>query len=96
VTPVTLREIYHHPGEHSVKLLIDPSESPSIDLVSAELRDADGAPVPVSLKRWGTKLTVGFKTDSATPDGVCVLDLTLRRLRSDWTRRERFSFWTVK
>lgn len=96
VSPVSLREVYAHPGEHTVKVLIDPAQSPAIDQVSVELRNSDGRPMPFTFKRWGTKLTIGFKTDSETPDGVCVIDLTFRRYKSDWVGRERLSFWTVK
>jgi hypothetical protein len=96
VSPVIFREVYAHPGEHTVKMLIDPLESPRIDHVSVEFRNSDGIPMPFAFKRWGTKLTIGFKTDEYTPDGVCVIDLTLRRIGSDRLTRERFSFWTVK
>ena len=96
VSPVSLREVYAHPGEHTVKMLIDPAQSPTIESVFVELRNSDGRPMPFTFKRWGTKLTVGFTTDSRTPDGVCVIDLTLRRARSEQVIRERLSFWTVK
>lgn len=96
VSPISLREVYAHSGEHTAKLLIDPRESPRIDHVSVEVRDADGAPMPFTFKRWGTKLTVGFTTGPSIPDGLCVIDLTLRRHGSDLAVRERLGFWTVK
>lgn len=95
VSPVSLREVYAQPGEHTVKMLIDPAESSGIESVAVDVRNSDGATMPFTYKRWGTKLTIGFTTDSTTPDGVCIIDLMLRRPKSAAVR-ERFSFWVVK
>lgn len=95
VSPVTLREVYAYPGEHTVKMLIDPAASPGIDSVSVDVRNSDGQTMPFTHKRWGTKLTITFVTDSTTPDGMCCIDVLLRRLRSKPVL-ERFSCWSVK
>lgn len=92
---MTLREVYAHPGEHTVKLMIDPRESTQVDSVVVDVRNSDGLEMPFTYKRWGTKLTISFVTDFATPDGLCVIDLLLRRAKAG-PIRERFSFWCIK
>lgn len=92
---MTLREVYAHPGEHTAKFMIDPAESAGIDSISVEVRNSDGRPMRFTHKRWGTKLTINFVTDSDTPDGLCVIDVLLRRPRSKPVL-ERFSCWSVK
>jgi hypothetical protein len=95
VTPVSLQEVYARPGGYSAKLLIDPGRSRLIDEVTVDLRDADGRAMAFDSKRWGTKLNVDFRVDSDTPDGVSIMDVSLR-FRGSGPVRERFSFWVIK
>lgn len=94
LSPVNLREVYQLQGEFTVKMIIDPSLSQAIEGVEVDVRNSDGNKMQYSAKRWGTKLTVSFVIDDSTPDGVSVIDVTMRR-RGNQTR-ERFGFWVVK
>lgn len=94
VSPVSLREVYHELGVFTAKMIIDPSLSQAIDGVEVEVRNADGRVMEFTARRWGTKLTVQFKIDETTPDGVSVIDVTMRR--RGLLTRERFDFWVVK
>ncbi len=76
-------------------MIIDPSFSPTIDRVDVDVRNADGRTMEFTARRWGTKLTIDFKIDDTTPDGVSVIDLTFRWRDRDPTR-ERLDFWVVK
>lgn len=95
ISPITLREVYDQTGEFSAKVLIDPRVSQEIETVAVDIRNSDGRSMDFSTRRWGTKLTLNFKIDDGTPDGVSVIDLLLRR-RDGSTIRERLSFWTIK
>lgn len=94
VTPVTLNDLYRERGEFTAKLIIDPRESGKIDTVDVHVWNSDGRPMDFTAKRWGTKLTVTFKIDEKTSDGVGVIDMLLRG--KQWVEsRERLSFWIV-
>jgi hypothetical protein len=95
VSSVSLREVYHHQGDFSAKMIIDPSFSQAIERVEVDVRNSDGKKMKFEAKRWGTKLTVDFKIDETTPDGVSVIDLTFRWKDRDSTR-ERLDFWVIK
>lgn len=95
VTPISLRDVYAHPGSYSVKMVIDPRESPSIEDVDVFLRNSDGKQMQYSYRRWGTKLTIQFVVDGETPDGLSVIDVSLSRKGGDQVR-ERFTFWCVQ
>lgn len=95
VSSVSLREVYHVLGEFSAKMIIDPTVSPTIDHVDVDIRNADGKSMEFIARRWGTKLTVSFKIDSSTPDGLSVIDILLRR-KDESPIRERLDFWVVK
>ena len=95
VSPVSLREVYHEPGEFAAKMIIDPNMSPSIERVDVDIRNADGRSMEFTARRWGTKLTVSFKIDGSTPDGVSVIDILLRR-KDEPPIKERLDFWVVK
>ncbi len=82
-------------GDYSVKMIIDPRESPAIETVDVEVRNSDGKPMDFSFRRWGTKLTVNFTIDEETPDGVSIIDVKLVGRDGSQTR-ERFDFWTIK
>ena len=95
VSPSNLREVYAYPGEQAAKFMIDPSESPGIDQVEMRMTNSDGLPMDFSFKRWGTKLNLSFLIDERTPDGVAIVDVTLRG-RSIGEVRERFDCWIIK
>lgn len=76
-------------------MIIDPSFSQAIERVEVDVRNSDGKKMKFEAKRWGTKLTVDFKIDETTPDGVSVIDLTFRWKDRDSTR-ERLDFWVIK
>ncbi len=76
-------------------MIIDPAVSASIEEVDVEIRNSDGKVMDFTSRRWGTKLTVSFKIDAGTPDGVSVIDILLRR-KDEPTIRERLDFWVVK
>lgn len=95
VSPVSLREVYAEVGDYSAKMIIDPTMSPNIDSVDVDMRNADGRTMEFTARRWGTKLTVAFKIDGTTPDGVSVIDIVFRWRDRDPTR-ERLDFWVVK
>lgn len=95
VSPVSLREVYHLQGEFSAKMIIDPAVSPTIEKVDVEIRNSDGKMMEFTARRWGTKLTVSFKIDQSTPDGVAVIDVLLRR-KDGPPVKERLDFWIVK
>jgi hypothetical protein len=92
---MNLLEVYAHPGQQDVKFIIDPRESVGIDHVGVSMSDSDGRPMDFTFKRWGTKLNLSFVIDGSTPDGVSIIDVTLRG-RSIGEVRERFSLWTIK
>lgn len=95
VSPITLREVYHTQGDFSAKMIIDPRESPSIETVDVDMRNSDGRPMVFTARRWGTKLTISFKVDRDTPDGVSVIDV--RMLGKDGkSKAERFDIWIIK
>ncbi|HEU5118690.1 MAG TPA: hypothetical protein VFT74_19000 [Isosphaeraceae bacterium] len=94
LSPVNLREVYQLPGEFTVKMMIDPALSQVIEGVEVDVRNSDGRKMQHSAKRWGTKLNVTFVIDDSTPDGVSVIDVTMRRRGQ--LSRERFGFWVVK
>jgi len=95
ISPVNLLEVYAYPGEHAVKFIIDPAESPDVESVNVMMTNADGKPMRFSFKRWGTKVNLSFLIDEATPDGVSIIDISLSRPQVGETR-ERFDFWTIK
>ncbi len=95
VSPVSLREVYQHQGDFSAKMIIDPSFSPVIDKVDVDVRNSDGKTMEFTARRWGTKLTVDFKIDESTPDGVSVIDITFQ-WRDRSPTRERLDFWVIK
>ena len=95
VSPVTLREVYQLQGDFSAKMIIDPAVSPQIDKVEVEIRNSDGKAMDYTARRWGTKLTVSFKIDESTPDGVSVIDTLLMR-KDGPPIKERLDFWVVK
>ena len=95
VSPVSLREVYHVPGEFSAKMIIDPAVSPLIEKVDVDVRNSDGRTMEFTARRWGTKLTVSFKIDQSTPDGVSVIDILLRKKDGEPVK-ERLDFWVIK
>ena len=95
VSPISLRNEYIYPGDYSVKMIIDPRESPEIETVTVNVHNSDGKPMSYGYRRWGTKLTVNFTVDDRTPDGVSFIDITLFR-KDGTSSRERFDFWTIK
>lgn len=95
MTPVTLRDVYAQQGEYTVKMVIDPATSQNIEAVAVDVRNSDGGRMDFEHKRWGTKLTLSFKIDAQTPDGVSIIDLTLRN-RNQKLTHERLSFWVIK
>lgn len=94
ISPVSLREVYAEKGDYSVKMIIDPSLSNFIESVDVDVRNADGRRMEFIAKRWGTKLTLSFKIDESTPDGVSVIDVTMKKRGQ--VIFERFDFWVVK
>jgi hypothetical protein len=94
VSPVTLREVYQLPGDFSAKMIIDPAVSPQIERVEVDVRNSDGRTMEFTARRWGTKLTVSFKIDESTPDGVSVIDILLTR-KDGPSIKERLDFWVV-
>lgn len=94
LSPVTLREVYAEPGTFTAKMIIDPRVSNDIGSVDVTVSNADGRPMMLDSKRWGTKLTVTFKIDETTPDGVAIIDVLMRK--NDQPIRERLQFWVVK
>lgn len=95
VSSVSLREIYAQRGEYTAKLAIDPASSQNIESVVVDVRNSDGERMDFQSKRWGTKLAISFVIDARTPDGVSIIDLTLRA-RNQKLSRERLSFWVIK
>ncbi len=95
LTPVDLRDIYHEQGSFSAKFLLDPSLSRDVAEVTVRICNSDGKPMDHEFRRWGTKLTVAFKIDETTPDGVSVIDFTLITRAGDRTA-ERYDFWVIK
>lgn len=95
VSPVSLREVYHVQGDFTAKMIIDPGMSPMIERVDVDVRNSDGKTMDFDYRRWGTKLTISFKIDGNTPDGVSVIDLLLRR-KDGPPIKERLDFWVVK
>lgn len=95
VSPISLRNEYIYLGDYSVKMIIDPRESPAIENVDVSVRNSDGRPMAHDYRRWGTKLTVNFTIDDKTPDGVSIIDVTLFG-RDGAKVRERFDFWVIK
>jgi hypothetical protein len=95
ISPITLRDVYHEPGDYTAKFLIDPRESTQIESVAVSVRNSDGHDMPHQARRWGTKLTVSFKIDQGVPDGVIVIDVSMTN-RSKSVKQERFSAWTIK
>ena len=95
ISPVNLREVYAEMGDQSIKFIINPSRSPSIDSIDARMTNSDGRPMSFSFKRWGTKLNVFFKIDCDTPDGVSIIDFTMND-RNSGEIRERFDLWIIK
>lgn len=95
VSPVSLREVYAEVGDYSAKMIIDSTASQNIDSVDVDIRNADGRTMEFTSRRWGTKLTVAFKIDGTTPDGVSVIDMTFR-WRDRNPTRERLDFWIIK
>lgn len=95
VSPVTLREVYQLQGDFSAKMIIDPALSPQIERVDVEIRNSDGKAMEFTARRWGTKLTVSFRIDESTPDGVSVIDILLTR-KDGPAIKERLDFWVVK
>ncbi len=94
ISPLSLRDVYAAMGEYSAKMIIDPRQAQSIDRVDVEIRNSDGRKMEFVAKRWGTKLTVDFRIDASTPDGVSIIDVTMHRKGE--TIRERFDFWVIK
>lgn len=95
VSPVSLREVYHLPGDFTAKMIIDPSVSALIDDVTVDVRNADGESMSFTARRWGTKLTVSFRIDENTPDGVSIIDILLKK-KDGPSIKERLDFWTIK
>jgi hypothetical protein len=95
LSPVNLREVYQLPGEYSVKMLIDAKTSAETESVTVRMLNADGSPFPVNFRRWGTKLTLSFVIDESVPDGVVIIDVTMRAKTGEVTA-ERFSVWVIK
>jgi hypothetical protein len=95
VSPVTLREVYQLQGDFSAKMIIDPAVSPQIEKVEVDIRNSDGKTMEFTARRWGTKLTVSFRIDESTPDGVSVIDILLMR-KDGPSIKERLDFWVVK
>lgn len=95
VSPVSLREVYHLQGDFSAKMIIDPAVSPSIEKVEVDMRNSDGQTMEFIARRWGTKLTVSFKIDERTPDGVAVIDILLKK-KDEPSIKERLDIWIVK
>lgn len=95
VSPVSLREVYQLQGDFSAKMIIDPAVSSSIEKVDVEVRNSDGQMMEFEARRWGTKLTVSFKIDETTPDGVSIIDIILTKKDGSLVK-ERLDFWTVK
>jgi hypothetical protein len=95
VSPISLRDVYAHPGSYSAKMVIDPRESPTIEAVDVDMRNSDGRQMEYTVRRWGTKLTVQFTIDESTPDGISVIDITLCGKNGSKVR-ERLTFWCVK
>lgn len=95
VSPVSLREVYAQTGDYSAKMIIDPAMSANIDKVDVDVRNADGRSMEFTARRWGTKLTISFKIDGSTPDGVSVIDMVFR-WRDRSPTKERLDFWVVK
>ena len=91
ITPVSLSEWYVFPGEYSAKFKVDPRRSQELEIEDVLVVDADGASLPSSFRRWGTKLHVGFSLAGTTPDGVCLIDFVCLD-----GSRERFKFWFIK
>lgn len=92
---MSLRDVYAQKGEYSVKMAIDPAASQNIETVIVDVRNSDGERMAFEHKRWGTKLTISFTIDAQTPDGVSIIDLTLRT-RNQKLTHERLSFWVIK
>lgn len=95
VSPISLQEVYAETGEYSAKMIIDPKLSPTIDDVAVDIRNSDGESMDFTAKRWGTKLTVSFKIDHTTPDGVSIIDILLKR-KDQSPIKERLDFWVIK
>ncbi len=95
ISPITLRDVYHEPGDYTAKFLIDPRESTHIESVDVTVRNPDGRDMPFQARRWGTKLTVSFKIDQDVPDGVVVIDVSMTN-RAKVVKQERFAAWVVK
>ncbi len=94
ISPLSLRDVYAAMGEYSAKMIIDPRQAQAIDRVHVEVRNSDGEKMDFAAKRWGTKLTVDFRIDASTPDGVSIIDVTM--YRKGEMIRERFDFWVIK
>lgn len=95
ISPITLRDVYHEPGDYTAKFLIDPRESTQIETVDVAVRNTDGNDMPFQARRWGTKLTVSFKIDQDVGDGVVIIDVSMTN-RAKVVKQERFSTWVVK
>ena len=95
LSPISLREVYAERGEQSAKFIIDPSLSLEIGSIDVRMLNADGHPMRFSFKRWGTKLNLSFHIDEDTPDGVSIIDVTMRG-HSFRETRERFPIWIIK
>jgi hypothetical protein len=95
VSPVSLDEVYREVGDYTAKMLIDPESSQKIDTVGVAMTNADGRPMSFEYRRWGTKLLISFKIDSSTPDGLALIDISLKGPKFDQVR-ERLSAWIVK
>ncbi len=95
LSPISLREVYAEIGEFTVKMVIDPDVSVKLDHVEVDVRNSDGKKMQFESNRWGTKLTINFKIDEFTPDGVAIIDVTMRG-RAVAETRERMSFWVIK
>ena len=96
ITSMTLCNVYAHTGDYSAKLIIDQAASLGIESVDVDIRNADGKTMQFKSSRWGTKISISFKIDESTPDGVSVVDLTFHHSKYNDATRERFDFWVIK
>lgn len=96
IVPVTLREIYPSVGDYNAKFLIKPSVAVTVTGYSVVMKDSDGRLIEsCNAKRWGTKLNIDFTIDENVPDGVAIVEITLKTGR-DRTICEKFDLWVIK
>lgn len=91
ITAVSLFEMYVQPGTYSAKFLIDAKRAQGLEIKEVLVVDADGKPMAMEFRRWGTKLHVTFTIDGTTPDGVALIDFVIAD-----GGRERFRLWVIK